>query len=621
MRINRVIIENFGIVGNADINFDECPSLTMLGGRVRTGGASSNGAGKSTVFNAIAWATYGRELRKRAARKVVRRGEKSCRVQVFFTLDDGSKFRVDRSRKRSGGASVKINGKQISTATGGQELIDRTLGFSYDLFVRTVIFGGDLSAFCRMTPAQRTQMLEEMLGIQHYLDASDVAKAAAKEHEEVLSRLEGKIADKRDRRTRAVQAMRSAAENVGGVLIEHEEEVESLRNDVCEHSADMQEALVELAEAYERLAEADSGYERQHAEWVSRCEELQRTLDQMLTERGDVRGKYTSLDSQIRATEGRLAELKRNVRPKFCPTCGKPTDNASKPIDLSKYEADLAAMRKSLVIHAKSRDKAETAVETATMMLKRARADEPKRPDDSPEIDEIRERLVSTESDLKSASRLLRDRLESWDDAKPHREAFNAAWHELLSLDDATDEDYKKVREAKRKLRIMEYWQGGLSRDGIPSLLLDSVAPALNQYVKPLADVLTDRAYSIMFVNSISESGRTDFRVEVSNADGGEDYEDLSKGELVRTDLCVLFAIRELMQTKAKVRCDQIFIDELLDGLDDTGMEYAVRLLRSKKLAKQVVFISHDAKLQEAADGVIVMEKVNGKSRALEMVT
>lgn len=54
---------------------------------------------------------------------------------------------------------------------------------------------------------------------------------------------------------------------------------------------------------------------------------------------------------------------------------------------------------------------------------------------------------------------------------------------------------------------------------------------------------------------------------------------------------------------------------ELFDGMDEQGMEYAARLLRSKKLAKQIVFISHHHVLQDAADAMIVIEKKNGVAR------
>lgn len=616
MRVSRLQISNYNCIADADINFDKLPSVVMIVGRLRSAGASSNGSGKSTILNALCWATFGKELSRdkaRSAAKVIMRGESSCQVTVTYTMDDGSKFEITRTRRRSGATVVTIDGITTSTATGGQEIIDKRLGFSYDLFTRTVVFGGDLSSFCRMTPAARMKTLEGLLGIEHFLVASDLAKEHVSEVNDRFVELSNQYAD-------TVSAYRTSRNDFRGT-------VQALADKRIEHETALQSAMDELAKAVDAVEVAErklgrlrskankrkEAYERDLARWQKSLSDLESVIADKVEFRASARSEWKSAEAELTRVEHEIEELEGAKPPAVCPTCRRPWPQDDSVPDTSKLHAE--KRRLSPVVS--DRKKAFDNLDDECVALKEERDalrnSRPTSPEERPDIEAAVDDLTEAEADLRAVMREIENQ-RAFDFQKPYRDSFHQSLRDLRQAKSRLHEGEAERTALARRIEALRYWQTGFGRDGIPSLLLESAAPTLNEIVKPLADELTDGAYTITF-SSDKVGGRFVFSINASNSEGGQSHEDLSKGEATRVDLCVLFAIRKLMQDKASIRFEQVFIDELFDGLDDRGIELAAKLLRSKDIAHQVVFISHDEALQEAADATIMVEKVNGVSK------
>lgn len=143
--------------------------LPATGITLVTGG---NGEGKSSLLNAVSWATWGRTLRGNDPW----RPDATCAVQV-----DGPAVTVRREHtgKRTGltwhrpgeGAAT------YETTTKAQAALDAVVG-SFDLWRRTRVFtSADAWAFAAATDAQRKGLLETLLG----LDMFDTALTACRD--------------------------------------------------------------------------------------------------------------------------------------------------------------------------------------------------------------------------------------------------------------------------------------------------------------------------------------------------------------------------------------------------------------------------------------------------------
>lgn len=606
MRISKLVLENINVIASAEIDFDKCKPVTMIVGVSHGAGASSNGAGKSTILQAIPWVLFGKEIRKRAKGRIIREGASACSGEI--TLVEGEeKIVIERTRTKSGATTVRINGEKIETATGGQEIIERRIGITYDLFCRTVLFAGELSSFCRLSAPERSKMLEEMIGVTFYAELANKIRENTRALEEECAEASGRIAA----RQQAIQQQRDGFHHALNDLARESLKSRALANKhllVASRTYDTILILEEEVSVLATAAAASAGeYTRNLTKWRSSCAEMDVLTRDAAVESCKAEAVWDVARNNATALRTEVARLDKSNIARSCPTCGQSIKSGAAAIDTSKFWDRIRAAEAV-------RDGKKTEYEAfrevaaaATKSLQALRAKEPKEPRVSTDLAARTSDLQTAWQEFYDAGASARIVAETYSPDVFYATA-NRCVRTLFHMRGEDAEDAAKFAANKHKLAGLTYWRKGFSREGIPSLLLDSVAPTLNEAVRPYVEALTEGAYDVSFDNA-QDGGN--FNINVRNIEGGSAYEDLSRGELARVDLCVLFAIRDLMARNARTKFTQCFLDEVLDGVDAQGTEMVTRLLRSGKIASQTVFISHDPALQEAADTIILVEKTN----------
>ncbi|HEY9844265.1 MAG TPA: SMC family ATPase [Candidatus Obscuribacterales bacterium] len=301
-------MENFMAYSQAELDFRSFRIACLAG---------NNGAGKSTVLDAITWALFD-TARAHDSEDLIRLGASEMRVELNFALE-GQVYRIIRTRKRkgkgksSGKATLEfqlkseegyrsLSGKKIQES---QQRIEQTLRMNYQLFVNSsFILQGRADAFTTASPAERKKVLADIL----QLDAYERIRVEALEL-------------KRELRAREVQ-LRSQSARLEEDL-QAREHLEAHLGDSRQHQLELAQALDTLqqqAEELDRESEkrrhleiAIEHLERQQADLSARCRQQQQQVQDLQTQQGNLQ-RWLDHRAQIEAGFGRLQQAEAGLR-------------------------------------------------------------------------------------------------------------------------------------------------------------------------------------------------------------------------------------------------------------------------------------------------------------------
>lgn len=174
--------------------------------------SGNNGVGKSSILEAITWAVWG-QTRAVSDDELIHQGTNNCWVEFVFEHEDGL-YRIVRKRelkKRAGQSFLEFQTKSgkhnllddagwesIAEATlkSTQEKIINILKIPYEIFVNSsYLRQGHADEFTIKTPAERKEILSEVLGLNYYEELSIKARETMRRDEEKTKLLAFQIED------------------------------------------------------------------------------------------------------------------------------------------------------------------------------------------------------------------------------------------------------------------------------------------------------------------------------------------------------------------------------------------------------------------------------------------
>jgi exonuclease SbcC len=348
--------------------------------------AGENGAGKSSLLDAITWALWGR-ARSNSPDDLIHQGKTEMRVALTFAqgLDRYQVIRQRKAGKR--GTSVlefqvwspeseSWRGLSGSAIRETQQRIDELLRLDYETFTNSAfLVQGQADAFTTKTPTQRKQVLANILGLGIW----EVYEARARERisttQAEIQRLEGSLEEiqrelsHRGEYEAELEGASKLAEQVGLKLAEAEKqwadlegaraEMVSLQrgiDDLTRRISNRQNELAELStERAELRARADgSAVEAALAEITENLETLgplQEQFDELgerraalLEQTASLRGMNEALGPETEPLKARLQTLAQADQP-ICPTCAQPLTEGHRHDLVQELEGEIAIRR------------------------------------------------------------------------------------------------------------------------------------------------------------------------------------------------------------------------------------------------------------------------------------
>lgn len=153
----------------------------------------ANGAGKSSLLDALTWAVWGWSRSGDDADKLIKLGQTQMAVEYEFDLDD-TRYKIIRQRKKgkTGTSSLELFACKIGTTNGvnltegrikdSQEKIINILHLNYETFTASsYLRQGNADEFTRQTPNRRKEILAQILGLENYDELAEKAKEKVKD--------------------------------------------------------------------------------------------------------------------------------------------------------------------------------------------------------------------------------------------------------------------------------------------------------------------------------------------------------------------------------------------------------------------------------------------------------
>jgi DNA repair protein SbcC/Rad50 len=347
--------------------------------------SGDNGAGKSALLDAITWALWGR-ARARRDDELIHQGQTEMSVEFTFELA-GNVYRAVRARKagKRGAGMLDLQVRQPDsdfrtiaepTMPATQAKIERLLHLNYETFINSAfLLQNRADEFTIKTPAERKQVLADILGLEQWGVYEERAKERARQAEEQIAladaelrRIDDELAQ-RPRYEAELSSARAAVIALGDKLRQAEEawqKIQGAQRDAQHLDAQAAELGTRISQAERELyavesdladavvrADADAlraqlaAVQTELAKLDQREEAREEALarKQLLAEEAAaLRGRNEQLVPETEPIKERVATLERATQPQ-CPTCGQPLSEKERKRLVAQLQIEVEARR------------------------------------------------------------------------------------------------------------------------------------------------------------------------------------------------------------------------------------------------------------------------------------
>ena len=626
MKASQLIIKNFMGIGNGTLNFNDRGLVLVEGINHSSPTSKSNGASKSSIYEAIQWVLFGTTKRNLKADDVVNeQSEQDCEVTFFF--DEYKVVRYRKHTKYANGFFVyRLDGMgwtDISkgTAKDTQVMLEEILGMGEVTFSKVVCFGqGDVKSFASLTDTEIKRVFEEALGLTFFAEDMVKIKEARQEVEEKIKNLDAEY-------TRLTQDAFLCVEMMGTLAeaSKRGQEANEARLRGLQEEASF--ALTEYKQAKAKADDSPAGLE-EHEKRVAEVEaQVARLLD--LRQKFSVklnagRSKWHGLSAEANVKSDKADEIKasmKNARDRVgspCPTCGK----AFKEEDITAF----IRSSESLLAEAMEALKAKLS-ELEDVHHKLADMEELGHKLDwqIEEAQHLKAQVVAAGSDFNAwkaaagqvavAEARCKRVMASINEAKAYSDPNTEKIRELERRKQLAEQNADIVMTSKGmlndELAIINMLAESLGNSGLKSYIFDSVTPELNKIINKICSALDDIEIEISTLKRLKSGDvREKFDIKVVNKHGSSVYEGNSGGEKQKINFALSLAFNTLVRALSPKSWNFIFLDEVFESLDDGSSEPVMELCAGITAEIPNVFLmTHQPQIKELVKESFTVEK------------
>ena len=596
--------------GISQLSFNRPPGLYLLSGENQVDqDLGSNGAGKSTVWDALCWVLYGRTSR----------GLKGPSLKSWY--DHAGRTGVDltfRTRHHSyhlmrthapNYLGWSIDSGEFTEAT--QDQLDEALGMSWDVFLHSILVSQFHPLFFDLGPSDKVQLFSSILTLDRWLDYSDQAKEKAAKYKAKASEYSFSIA-----------AQKSILEKLQLDHIELQK-----RQEIWDDGLDKRIKSDEFAVQLERDAlettlrnlestEHDLSEIQKHIDLKkNRCDDLQ-------NESKETRSAVSSGGEQKALAHSVMVKAKAELE-----SAQGLSDNCVKCSQVvpPEHKAAVLVERQEAVVMAESRYKDAEANMSAVQFkvngihatLDCVRSELEDQQAKQSDLRVSKQKFTTQIDGLKKgidhgAKELEKCRVET----NPYTSLAQQGEEEIAQTQAKLNADQAGFDEAQALEQSTRYWI-----DGFRSLRLNLLNSGVTQFEAELQSAMSACGLSqwlakcLVDPDSVGRASKKGFQVLLTppNKEGDQalPWETWSGGEGQLLRLCGTFALSNLIAARCGVQSNIEVYDEPSKAISEEGVQGLLeRLAERARTQNKVIFVSdHRAMDARYFDGIVCAVK------------
>lgn len=568
IRFTKLRWKNFLSTGNVFTEIDlSSKSTTLIVG--------TNGAGKSTILDALTFGLFGKPFRKINKPQLVNTiTQKNCLVEVEFSVGT-QQYKIVRGIKPSV-FEVYQNGSllnQSAETKDYQELLEKQiLKVNQKSFCQVVVLGSaTFQPFMQLPGGQRREIIEDLLELNIFTVMNSLLKDKVQLNTTSTNTClnDKKVIESKIEMTK--EHIKDLQKNNEKVILEKKTLIENSKKQIVEHQNNLQKINDEIDNL--RLSVKDE-------------ESVSKKIN-----------KLSQLKHQI---DAKSKVLKENIEffsnNQNCPTCGQDIEETFKHNCINENKTKLSEIEKGLIKLSKEYHTASERLNDIMEVISEIRTREMKIIEIKTTINSLNKHIVQFNQEISNISE-FNSEVDSDNKISEYQKELNQL-----------EKKYNELIEDKHLYQAASVL---LKDTGIKSKIIKQYIPVINKLINKYLSSM-DFFVSFELDENFNETIKSRYRDNFT-------YASFSEGEKQKIDLALLFTWRAVAKLRNSINTNLLIMDEVFDSsLDHNATDYLTNIIYDVAKNNNVFIISHKEHMNEKFSNVLRFKKVKNFSQLEE---